>query len=133
MSSGSSERHARVKEIFLAACEREPEQWPEYLDRACGSDPELRDEVESLLGFHGESVAARADPPAAREGTVERDPIETAALLERFLDRAHADVLGETLSERYEIHRELGSGGMGRVYLATDRRFGKSVALKSMH
>lgn len=34
------------------------------------------------------------------------------------------------LQDRYKIEKEIGSGGMGAVYLATDRRFGSYVALK---
>jgi formylglycine-generating enzyme required for sulfatase activity/tRNA A-37 threonylcarbamoyl transferase component Bud32 len=37
---------------------------------------------------------------------------------------------GHILKDRYEIERHLGKGGMGSVYLATDRTFGSKVALK---
>jgi len=40
------------------------------------------------------------------------------------------DLTGKTLSDRYEILRPLGEGGMGKVYLAKDKRFGKQVVVK---
>jgi len=40
------------------------------------------------------------------------------------------NLTGKTLSNRYEILRPLGEGGMGKVYLAKDGRFGKQVVVK---
>jgi len=37
---------------------------------------------------------------------------------------------GKTLQERYRIERQIGQGGMGSVYLATDSRFNSTVAIK---
>jgi eukaryotic-like serine/threonine-protein kinase len=45
--------------------------------------------------------------------------------------KAH-DRLTGTLSERYRIERELGSGGMAVVYLAQDLRDGGPVAIKAL-
>lgn len=42
------------------------------------------------------------------------------------------DRLSAALSERYEIQRELGRGGMATVYLAEDRRHERPVAVKVM-
>src|SRR6476660_7979094 len=37
---------------------------------------------------------------------------------------------GKTLQKRYRIDRQIGQGGMGAVYIATDERFGSTVAIK---
>jgi serine/threonine protein kinase len=37
---------------------------------------------------------------------------------------------GKVLQQRYRIDRQIGQGGMGAVYIATDERFGSTVAIK---
>src|SRR4030095_12578654 len=37
---------------------------------------------------------------------------------------------GRFLQQRYRIDRQIGQGGMGAVYVATDQRFGSTVAIK---
>ena len=59
------EDHARS--IFLVALEREPDQWPAFLDEACGDNAELRARVDQLLHAHqamGSIHGGRADAPA---------------------------------------------------------------------
>lgn len=43
------------------------------------------------------------------------------------------DALKAALSDRYQLDRELGQGGMATVYLATDVRHGRQVAIKVLH
>ncbi len=42
----------------------------------------------------------------------------------------YADLVGQTLDEKYQIERELGRGGMGTVYLATHLGTERPVAIK---
>ena len=42
-------RLRRVRELFDQALEQPPESRPAFLDEACAGDPELREEVASLL------------------------------------------------------------------------------------
>ncbi|HVH68715.1 MAG TPA: serine/threonine-protein kinase [Gemmatimonadales bacterium] len=43
------------------------------------------------------------------------------------------DSLREALADRYAVDRELGRGGMATVFLAEDRKHGRSVAIKVLH
>jgi eukaryotic-like serine/threonine-protein kinase len=43
-----------------------------------------------------------------------------------------SESLGNALAETYEIERELGGGGMARVFLARDRRLGRRVVIKTV-
>ena len=38
--------------------------------------------------------------------------------------------LKESLSHLYDIERELGGGGMSRVFVATDRSLGRKIVIK---
>ena len=70
----NSERHARTKELFLAACECPAGERGPFLDRACGDDAELRRAIDALLA---------ADEETQPEGTKEVETIEGYRLLRR--------------------------------------------------
>jgi serine/threonine-protein kinase len=101
MNTDSRLRYARAKPIALAALELESVRRSDYVEMACGSDEELRDEVCWMLH--------------AVENTAEL-PLEFP-LLSELEDISGSSVAGSRQS-RYRLVRQLGEGGMGVVYLA---------------
>jgi len=110
------EQWQKVKELFESALEHAPEERPAFLDQACDGDESLRREVESLLASFDEG-----------ESFMERPAVALAA--ESFAGSQSESLTGQTIGH-YQIVREIGSGGMGEVYLAQDVKLGRSVALK---
>jgi predicted ATPase/serine/threonine protein kinase len=107
----SSERWERTKEILEQALRLAPGERQAYLDAACGTDADLRAEVQSLIASHeeaGSQFLAEAAPQVLQLG---------------------AAPVGSKLGS-YEIIELLGAGGMGEVYRAKDTRLERTVAIK---
>ena len=96
------ERRAEVERIYLSASELPSGERRAYLDRECGSDQELRHEVETLLAF-----------------------METAPKVP-----ADSSVPSGIQFGPYAILGFLRAGGMGEVYKARDTRLDRAVAIK---
>ena len=113
------EQHARIREIFLSACELTSEDRSRSLEQSCGDDAELREEVEALLEHHD---ALSSESESSNE---ERAPTPARLKRERFQP-------GDVFAGRYPIASHLGGGGMGEVYRTHDLTLDVPVAVKFM-
>lgn len=111
-------RIARLQALFHQAADLGPAARADFLDQACAGEPDLRAELEALLASDqddaGATLAARVVPVA-----------------EALVAGAGHGAPGQQVGG-YRLLREIGSGGMGTVFLAErdDREFHHQVAIK---
>ena len=115
-----AERRRRVEQVLDAALTRDQAEWPAVLDEHCAGDTALRLVVEELLGHVVTSWPLLDSPPAMLAGA-----------LAEVAHRAAADLAGRRIGA-WRIVREIGRGGMARVFLAerADGQFTQQVAIK---
>ena len=110
MTEDSKARKALA--LFESLVDADQGTWSERLDLECGDDHELKVQVERLLTL--EEPGDFLGTPVA---TVESAQHETRLPAGYEIDD-------------FVIEKMLGAGGMGEVYLATDRRLDRRVAIK---
>ena len=115
------ERWNRIAQVLDVALSRRPAEWDAVLDERCSGDPELRREVEALL--------RRVD---TADGFLERPPGTVAAAIVAEVEAHAAPPLDGRRIGAYRLVREIGRGGMSRVFLAerADGQFAQQVAIK---
>ena len=115
-SADGAEHWKRIDKLFYAALDLEPAARAAFLEDSCGTNLELRKEVQSLLDSSQKTLAF------ARK-----------AVVDVAQQQEESELAGERIGA-YQLLKVLGEGGMGKVYLATraDELYHQQVAIKVM-
>ena len=114
-------RWERLKRVFGEALDLPAPDRAAFVASQCGSDVELRQEIEALLESDG-AAGSFCETPAA--GLLAGPASAPSGSVRRFGAGSRLD--------NYEITGFVSAGGMGEVYRARDVRLGRDVAIKTV-
>jgi eukaryotic-like serine/threonine-protein kinase len=110
------ERLQQIESLYNEALSLSAAERAAFLDRTCGTDGALRNELESLLACE-EQAENYLDKPAFED-------------MAQSLATEGAGVLVDRMLGRYQLLSLVGRGGMAEVYCAVDTRLNRLVAVK---
>lgn len=114
----------KIEALFHEALALDPADRNAFLEAQCSGDPELQEEVKSLLAVHTETSPDDMSQQAWKRLLDSSDRHSELADLE-----PDPDLPFERLGE-FRVIRRLGQGGMGVVYLGVQEPLQRLVALK---
>jgi WD40 repeat protein len=109
------QRWQQIEDLLQRALDLEPASRASFLENECGTDTTLRLKVEALLS-HEARAKSFMESPALQGSVGQVQPALTPA----------------SKISHYRIETQIGEGGMGEVYRASDEDLRRTVALKML-
>ena len=121
MASDDANRWRRINAVLDAVLSSDADDWSRVLGESCAGDTQLRADVEALLSRVDDANAFLSSFPSA-----------VAAALVTDVEEHNAPPMEGRRIGAYRVVRQIGRGGMSRVFLAerADGQFEQQVALK---